>query len=116
MPRKLGLSLLFLLGWAWAAEKPAFSPPFPEARPLSAPEKRYYRKLFDALAMPAKIREHALALTPARRLGTPEEVARLVAFLCSDGAGFINGAEIDIDGGLRLSSAVLGSQLELDAR
>jgi NAD(P)-dependent dehydrogenase (short-subunit alcohol dehydrogenase family) len=66
-------------------------------------------------AMPAAIREHAIALTPARRLGTPEEVAHLVAFLCSDAAGFINGAEIDIDGGLRLSSAVLGSQREIGA-
>ena len=63
-------------------------------------------------AMPQTIRERAIALTPARRFGTPEEVARLIAFLCSDAAGFINGAEIDIDGGLRLSGAVLGSQRE----
>lgn len=64
-------------------------------------------------AMPQPIRERAIALTPARRFGTPEEVARLIAFLCSDAAGFINGAEIDIDGGLRLSGAVLGSQREI---
>lgn len=67
-------------------------------------------------AMPEEIRQHAIALTPARRLGTPEEVAQLVAFLCSDAAGFINGAEIDIDGGLRLSSAVLGSRREIEAQ
>lgn len=66
-------------------------------------------------AMPEEIRRHAIGLTPARRLGTPEEVAQLVAFLCSDAAGFINGAEIDIDGGLRLSSAVLGSRREIEA-
>jgi len=65
------------------------------------------------LAMPASIQEHAIARTPARRFGTPQEVAHLVAFLCSDGAGFINGAEIDMDGGLRLSSVVLGSKQQI---
>ena len=34
-----------------------------------------------------------------RRLGTPEEVAGLVAFLCSDRAGYITGTMIDVDGG-----------------
>ncbi|MCC8122044.1 MAG: SDR family oxidoreductase [Oscillospiraceae bacterium] len=38
-------------------------------------------------------------LHPAQRLGEPEEVAKLVAFLCSDDAPFINGAAISIDGG-----------------
>ncbi|HYR59143.1 MAG TPA: SDR family oxidoreductase, partial [Chthoniobacteraceae bacterium] len=37
---------------------------------------------------------------PAGRLGEPEEVARLVGFLASEGAGFINGQAINIDGGL----------------
>jgi NAD(P)-dependent dehydrogenase (short-subunit alcohol dehydrogenase family) len=64
-------------------------------------------------AMPPAILEHVHAATPARRLGRPEEVAALVAFLCSEGAGFINGAEIDIDGGGRLNTLVLGSQREL---
>lgn len=36
---------------------------------------------------------------PLKRLGTPEEVAATVAFLASDGAGFINGAIIDVNGG-----------------
>jgi 3-oxoacyl-[acyl-carrier protein] reductase len=36
---------------------------------------------------------------PVRRLGTPEEVGESIAFLCGDGAGFINGAIIDINGG-----------------
>jgi NAD(P)-dependent dehydrogenase (short-subunit alcohol dehydrogenase family) len=65
------------------------------------------------MAMPAAIREHLAAATPAKRVGRPEEVARLVAFLCSDEAGFINGAEIDIDGGARLNTMALSSQKEL---
>ena len=38
--------------------------------------------------------------TPSRRVGEPEEVARLAAFLASDEATYINGADIAIDGGV----------------
>ena len=37
---------------------------------------------------------------PVRRLGTPEEVGQVVAFLASDAASYINGSMITIDGGL----------------
>ncbi|MFB7717655.1 SDR family NAD(P)-dependent oxidoreductase [Nocardia sp. NPDC056100] len=37
---------------------------------------------------------------PLERSGLPEEVAELVAFLASDAAGYITGAEVSIDGGL----------------
>jgi NAD(P)-dependent dehydrogenase (short-subunit alcohol dehydrogenase family) len=67
----------------------------------------------NVLNMPAEIRERAVAQTPARRLGRPEEIARLVAFLCGEDAGFINGAEIDISGGGHLNTLVLGSRKEL---
>jgi 3-oxoacyl-[acyl-carrier protein] reductase len=40
------------------------------------------------------------ALVPAGRVGKPEEVAALVAFLCSDAAGYINGQVIGINGGM----------------
>ncbi len=40
------------------------------------------------------------ALVPAGRAGTPAEVAALVAFLCSDLAGYINGQVIGINGGM----------------
>ena len=36
----------------------------------------------------------------AARAGKPEEVAALVAFLCSDAAGYINGQVIGINGGM----------------
>ena len=63
--------------------------------------------------MPAEIREATIARTPARRLGAMDEVARLVAFLASDAAGFVNGAEIPIDGGLGLGAISLGSRKEM---
>ncbi len=44
--------------------------------------------------------EQALALVPAARLGQAEEVAALVAFLCSEQAGYINAQLIGIDGGM----------------
>jgi len=37
--------------------------------------------------------------TAAKRLGTPDDVASLAAFLCADEAAFINGKVIGVDGG-----------------
>ena len=36
---------------------------------------------------------------PARRLGRPEEIGDVVAFLCSERAGFITGTVVTVDGG-----------------
>jgi 3-oxoacyl-[acyl-carrier protein] reductase len=48
---------------------------------------------------PAEIVARWEALTPARRLGEPRELAALVAFLASERAGFITGQSIAVDGG-----------------
>jgi acetoacetyl-CoA reductase len=40
---------------------------------------------------------------PVGRLGKPEEVAALVAFLCSDDAGFITGANLAVNGGQHMN-------------
>jgi 3-hydroxybutyrate dehydrogenase len=40
-----------------------------------------------------------LAMSSVKRLATVEEVAELVAYLCSSAAGYVNGASLSIDGG-----------------
>ncbi len=36
---------------------------------------------------------------PMRRLGTPDEVAKAIYFLCTDASSYVNGAELHINGG-----------------
>jgi 3alpha(or 20beta)-hydroxysteroid dehydrogenase len=50
-------------------------------------------------ASPAFV-DAALAEIPAGRIGTPGDVAPLVAFLLSDSSAYISGAEIPVDGGM----------------
>jgi 3-oxoacyl-[acyl-carrier protein] reductase len=48
---------------------------------------------------PAEKRRQIIASIPLGRLGTPREVAETAAFLASDGANFITGEIIDVNGG-----------------
>ena len=45
-----------------------------------------------------------IAQTPLKRLGTGDEVAKVVAFLCSDWARFVTGETIHVNGGLYIAS------------
>jgi 3-oxoacyl-[acyl-carrier protein] reductase len=56
--------------------------------------------LIDNVELGQEDKERILAMIPVRRLGTPEEVAGLVAYLMSDGAAYITRQVISIDGGL----------------
>lgn len=50
-------------------------------------------------AVAPDIRQQILGGIPVGRLGTPKDVARLVAFLADDASGFITGATFDVNGG-----------------
>ena len=52
--------------------------------------------------LPDAVKEVARQVIPARRFGTIEDVAKAIAFLASDDAGYINGQVICVDGGLAM--------------
>jgi NAD(P)-dependent dehydrogenase (short-subunit alcohol dehydrogenase family) len=43
--------------------------------------------------------EGIIAMTPMGRLGQPEEVSGVIAFLASDDASYMTGSEVYVDGG-----------------
>ena len=54
------------------------------------------------IKLSGKVKEAALLSIPMKRMGAPEEVARLAAFLAGDGAAYITGEVIRVDGGLSM--------------
>ena len=54
------------------------------------------------MAMPEKVLQELQAKVPLKRLGQPEEIANVYAFLASDEASYINGAVIEVSGGMSL--------------
>lgn len=50
--------------------------------------------------LPEALMKEYKKMVPAGRFGTPAEVARAVLFMCSEGAAYINGAVLEITGGL----------------
>ena len=49
--------------------------------------------------VPDEVRRAYLASVPVGRMGTPADIAHAVSFLASDGAGFVTGQRIVVDGG-----------------
>jgi len=69
--------------------------------------------LRDAIALspdPGEVMQECIDMHLVKRIGTPEEVAALIKFLCSDHAAFITGQYYRIDGGLGITIA--GSKKE----
>ncbi|MGH9584679.1 MAG: SDR family NAD(P)-dependent oxidoreductase [Bryobacteraceae bacterium] len=58
------------------------------------------QEFFDSSGNPEQARANLLKLHPIGRFGTPEDIGNLVAFLASNAASFITGAEFVVDGGL----------------
>src|SRR5262249_60986709 len=52
---------------------------------------------------PQEAKDAYAALVPLQRMGVPEDVAEAVAFLASDGANFITGQKLSVNGGKTLA-------------
>ncbi len=56
-----------------------------------------------AANVPDDVRQRLADANPTRRLGTPADIARVVVFLCSDAASYVNGQVLQVDGGHQIA-------------
>jgi NAD(P)-dependent dehydrogenase (short-subunit alcohol dehydrogenase family) len=56
-----------------------------------------------AANVPRDVQERLAGANPTRRLGTPDDVARVVVFLCSDASSYVNGVVLHVDGGYHIA-------------
>ena len=52
--------------------------------------------------LPDMVKEEAKKVIPVKKFGNPEDIARAVAFLASDEAGYITGQVLCVDGGMAM--------------
>jgi 3-oxoacyl-[acyl-carrier protein] reductase len=82
---------------SWARELAPFGITVNTVAPGFVPVERH-------ADVPAEIRNAYLASVPAGRMGTPGDIAHAVSFLASEGAGFVTGQRIVVDGGRSLGT------------
>jgi len=80
---------------SWARELAPFGITVNTVAPGFVPVERH-------ADVPDEVRQSYLASVPADRMGTPGDIAHAVSFLASDGAGFVTGQRIVVDGGRSL--------------
>jgi 3-oxoacyl-[acyl-carrier protein] reductase len=82
---------------SWARELAPFGITVNSVAPGFIPVERH-------AGVPDDVKRAYLASVPAGRMGTPGDIAHAVSFLASEGAGFITGQRILVDGGRHLGS------------
>jgi len=95
--RRYGRIVQVGLARAWARELAPFGITVNTVAPGFIPVERH-------AGVPDDVKDAYLASVPAGRMGTPGDVAHAVSFLASEGAGFITGQRILVDGGRSLGS------------
>jgi 3-oxoacyl-[acyl-carrier protein] reductase len=85
------------LARAWAREVASLGVTVNTVAPGFVPVERHND-------VPAEVRDAYLATVPCGRMGTPADIAHAVSFLASDGAGFVTGQRLVVDGGRTLGA------------